>query len=146
MLLPTVQFDDEAQCFKADGQEATDALLAEMDLPLSATFQLTRNCNFTCVYCSEPPGIRTRTLEVVLAMVDKLAGMRRIIFSGGEPMAYKHFWTVLEHAQGKFERIGAVHQRQHDHPRRSGTPEGPGPLCRHHRRLTCPEPSGQRPI
>lgn len=38
-------------------------------------------------------------------MVDKLAGMRRIIFSGGEPMQYKHFWTVLEHAQGKFERI-----------------------------------------
>ena len=27
------------------------------------------------------------------------------IFSGGEPMAYKHFWRVLEHAQGKFERI-----------------------------------------
>jgi MoaA/NifB/PqqE/SkfB family radical SAM enzyme len=105
MLLPTVHFDDEAQCFKADRQEATDALLAQMDLPLSATFQLTRNCNFTCVYCSEPPGIPTRTLEDVLAMVDKLAGMRRIIFSGGEPMAYKHFWTVLEHAQGKFERI-----------------------------------------
>lgn len=38
-------------------------------------------------------------------MVDKLQGMRRIIFSGGEPMAYKHFWRVIEHAHGKFERI-----------------------------------------
>jgi Radical SAM superfamily/4Fe-4S single cluster domain len=33
------------------------------------------------------------------------AGMRRIIFSGGEPMAYKNFWRVLEHAQGKFDLI-----------------------------------------
>lgn len=41
----------------------------------------------------------------MLEMVDKLAGMRRIIFSGGEPMGYPHFWEVLEHAQGKFELI-----------------------------------------
>ncbi|SEG91748.1 Radical SAM superfamily enzyme, MoaA/NifB/PqqE/SkfB family [Thermomonospora echinospora] len=105
MLLPTVQFDDEAQCFTSTDNVKTEQLVAAMDRPLSLTFQLTRNCNFRCVYCSEPPGIRTRAPDEVLAMIDKLAGMRRIIFSGGEPMAYKHFWRVLEHAQGKFERI-----------------------------------------
>jgi MoaA/NifB/PqqE/SkfB family radical SAM enzyme len=76
-----------------------------MDRPLSLTFQLTRNCNFRCVYCSEPPGIRTRSRDQILEMIDKLRGMRRIIFSGGEPMAYRYFWDALEHAQGKFELI-----------------------------------------
>jgi len=105
MLLPQVAFDDDQQCFITSDAETTDGLVSGMTIPLSATFQLTRNCNFKCVYCSEPPGIRTRPLEEVLAMIDKLAGMWRIIFSGGEPMAYKHFWTCLEHAQGKFDRI-----------------------------------------
>lgn len=27
-------------------------------------------------------------------MIDKLAGMQRVIFSGGEPWVYKHFWTA----------------------------------------------------
>jgi MoaA/NifB/PqqE/SkfB family radical SAM enzyme len=105
MLLPTLHFDDESQCFKAGDDQATASLVASMDRPLSLTFQLTRNCNFRCVYCSEPPGIRTRTRNEVLEMIDKLQGMRRIIFSGGEPMAYKYFWDALEHAQGKFDRI-----------------------------------------
>src|SRR5215472_6960548 len=105
MLLPSVHFDDQAQCFKVGDDEQSDALVAEMDRPLSLTFQLTRNCNFRCVYCSEPPGIRTRTRTEVLEMIDKLRGMRRIIFSGGEPMAYKYFWDALEHAQGKFDLI-----------------------------------------
>jgi MoaA/NifB/PqqE/SkfB family radical SAM enzyme len=105
MLPPTVQFDDHAQCFRAEGGEDTTALLEEMSIPLSVTFQLTRNCNFKCIYCSEPPGIRTRPHDEVLAMIDKLAGMRGIIFSGGEPMQYKYFWDALEHAQGKFELI-----------------------------------------
>jgi MoaA/NifB/PqqE/SkfB family radical SAM enzyme len=104
LVLPGLTFDDEKQCFQAE-PSPTEELLAQMDRPLSLTFQLTRNCNFKCVYCSEPPGIRTRPVEEMLEMVDKLAGMRRIIFSGGEPMAYKHFWRVLEHAQGKFELI-----------------------------------------
>src|SRR5256885_4869241 len=104
MLSDVVTFDDDRQIFTA-GDTSTDALLSEMVIPLSLTFQLTRNCNFKCVYCSEPPGIRSRRLGELLDMVDKLPGMRRIIFSGGEPMAYKHFWTVLEHAQGKFDRI-----------------------------------------
>jgi MoaA/NifB/PqqE/SkfB family radical SAM enzyme len=105
MLLPTVRFDNEAQCFKVTDDEQTGALVGSMDRPLSLTFQLTRNCNFRCVYCSEPPGIRTRTRDEVLDMIDKLRGMRRIIFSGGEPMAYKYFWDALEHAQGKFDLI-----------------------------------------
>jgi MoaA/NifB/PqqE/SkfB family radical SAM enzyme len=104
MLVDEVTFDDERQIFTSDGM-STKELVARMDIPLSLTFQLTRNCNFKCVYCSEPPGIRSRSLEELLGMVDKLSGMRRIIFSGGEPMAYKHFWKVIEYAQGKFERI-----------------------------------------
>ena len=103
--MSTLLFDDERQVFTADDRVGTAEIIASLDLPMSVTFQLTRSCNFDCVYCSEPPGIRTLPLDTILEIVDKLAGMRRIIFSGGEPMAYKHFWRVLEHAQGKFDQI-----------------------------------------
>lgn len=46
MLLPMVRFDNDAQCFKVQGDDDTDGLVASMDRPLSLTFQLTRNCNF----------------------------------------------------------------------------------------------------
>ncbi|UPT68023.1 MAG: radical SAM protein [Sphingobacteriales bacterium JAD_PAG50586_3] len=104
-LLPTLKFNDEHQHFEDTENKSVDELVSSMHIPLSLTFQLTRNCNFECIYCSEPLGIRTRSLEEMKEMVDKLKGMRRIIFSGGEPMVYKHFWEVLEHAQGKFEKI-----------------------------------------
>jgi len=105
MLLPTVVFNDKFQHFQHIGTETTDELVASMSLPLSLTFQLTRGCNLSCVYCSEPPGIRTRPFEQVLEMLDKLVGMRRIIFSGGEPMLYKRFWEVLEYARPRFEKV-----------------------------------------
>jgi MoaA/NifB/PqqE/SkfB family radical SAM enzyme len=103
--LPRLVFDSEAQCFQAPGGEKTAELVEQMDRPLSLTFQLTRDCNFSCTYCSEPPGIATRSYEEVLAMLDKLSGMRRIILSGGEPMRYKHFWQVLEYCQDRFEQV-----------------------------------------
>ncbi|QXJ25785.1 radical SAM protein [Actinomadura graeca] len=103
--LPSLVFDAGRQCFTAPGGEETTDLVERMDRPLSVTFQLTRECNFSCSYCSEPPGITTRTRPEVLAMLDKLAGMRRIILSGGEPMRYKHFWEVLEYCQPRFEQV-----------------------------------------
>jgi MoaA/NifB/PqqE/SkfB family radical SAM enzyme len=41
----------------------------------------------------------------MVGMLDKLQGMRRIIFSGGEPMLYPRFWEILEYARGKFEKV-----------------------------------------
>ncbi len=105
MLLPNVRFNDTEQHFEIVEDASLQTMVDGMDLPLSLTFQLTRACNFHCVYCSEPPGIASRSLENMKRMVDKLQGMRRIIFSGGEPMVYKYFWEVLEYAQGKFEKI-----------------------------------------
>jgi len=104
-LLPDVHFDPRDQCYKAADSLLVDDLIATMTMPLSATYQLTRNCNLRCVYCSEPPGIRSSTLEQHKEKIDKLAGMRRIILSGGEPMDYPHFWDILEYVQNKFELI-----------------------------------------
>ncbi|MDT4991360.1 MAG: hypothetical protein QOH97_1252 [Actinoplanes sp.] len=104
-LLPEVHFDPDTQCYKTKPDLAVADLVATMTMPLSATYQLTRNCNLKCVYCSEPPGIRTSSLELHKEKIDKLAGMRRIILSGGEPMDYEHFWEILEYVQGKFELI-----------------------------------------
>ena len=105
MLLPSLVFNDKDQHFEQTGEENVGELIASMHLPLSLTFQLTRGCNLRCVYCSEPPGIATRPHEEILRMLDKLQGMRRIIFSGGEPMLYHRFWDVLEYARGKFEKV-----------------------------------------
>jgi MoaA/NifB/PqqE/SkfB family radical SAM enzyme len=104
-LLPGVQFDHRDQCYKADPAAVTDELVASMSMPLSATYQLTRDCNLRCTYCSEPPGIRTSSLAQHKSKIDRLAGMRRIILSGGEPMDYPHFWDILEYVQGKFEIV-----------------------------------------
>lgn len=105
MLLPTLTFSEKNQCFENEFNEETQELVNQMYKPLSLTFQLTRNCNLRCVYCSEPPGIASLKLETFKEMIDKLSGMRRIIFSGGEPMQYRYFWEILEYAQGKFEQI-----------------------------------------
>ncbi|MBT9137084.1 MAG: putative mycofactocin radical SAM maturase MftC [Firmicutes bacterium] len=105
MLLPSLIFDDKQQHFVHKGNEQVDEMVSSMHLPLSLTFQLTRGCNLRCIYCSEPPGIRTRKYEEMIAMLDKLSGMRRIILSGGEPMLYKRFWAILEYARGKFEKV-----------------------------------------
>lgn len=105
MLLPNLTFDNKQQHFMHQGSEDVGDLVSSMNLPLSLTFQLTRGCNLQCVYCSEPPGIKTRKYEEMIDMLDKLTGMRRIIFSGGEPMLYKHFWNILEYARSKFEKV-----------------------------------------
>ena len=105
MLLPTLTFNYLTQRFENTLNESASDLVKLMDKPLSLTFQLTRNCNLKCVYCSEPPGIKSLKFQTMKEMIDKLAGMRRIIFSGGEPMQYPYFWEILEYAQGKFEKI-----------------------------------------
>lgn len=123
-LLPDVRFDTGDQCYKTDDTLAIDDLTATMSMPLSATYQLTRNCNLRCAYCSEPPGIATSTLDQHKEKIDKLAGMRRIILSGGEPMDYPHFWDILDYVQGKFELIvlstNATHIKHHEAARLAG--------------------------
>jgi MoaA/NifB/PqqE/SkfB family radical SAM enzyme len=104
-LLPEVQFDSTDQCYKTSDELAVEDLIGSMTMPLSATYQLTRECNLRCAYCSEPPGIDTSSLEMHKEKIDKLAGMRRIILSGGEPMDYPHFWEILDYVQDKFELI-----------------------------------------
>lgn len=103
MLLPQVVFDHSEQHFV--GPPDVDAMVPAMDLPLSLTFQLTRACNYKCVYCSEPPGIPQSSLPELKRMIDSLRGMRRIILSGGEPMLHKNFWEILEFARERFEIV-----------------------------------------
>ena len=105
MLLPNLVFDNQRQHFVQKDDEDISTLVDSMNVPLSLTFQLTRGCNLRCVYCSEPPGIKTRKYKEMIGMLDKLKGMRRIILSGGEPMLYTHFWEILEYARNKFEKV-----------------------------------------
>jgi len=103
--LPSIRFNHDKQHFESTSPAAIQVVVNGMTKPLSLTFQLTRACNFKCIYCSEPPGIRSLPLEQLKGMIDRLAGMRRIILSGGEPMAYRHFWEILEYARERFEIV-----------------------------------------
>lgn len=105
LQLPELRFDHVEQCYRTADTNSTEDLIEKMTVPLSATYQLTRFCNLKCVYCSEPPdGVSTK-LDVHLERIDRLAGMRRIIVAGGEPMVYKHFWPFMEYIRDKFEVV-----------------------------------------
>ncbi|QQR52356.1 radical SAM protein [bacterium] len=103
--LPELQFDHQEQCYRNESGQSTTELVAQMTAPLSATYQLTRFCNLKCVYCSEPPDGVSTPLGLHLERVDRLAGMRRIIVAGGEPMVYKHFWPFMEYLRDRFEVV-----------------------------------------
>lgn len=66
------------------------------ELPLSVILQVTRHCNFSCVFCSETEKMADSTLEEMQRMRDNLCGVPRIYLSGGEPLLRKDLPEVLD--------------------------------------------------
>jgi MoaA/NifB/PqqE/SkfB family radical SAM enzyme len=70
--------------------------------PLFVVWNLTRACNLQCVHCCEHlKAARAHddlTVEEKLAVVDKLgaAGVPFLAIAGGEPLATRDIWPVLE--------------------------------------------------
>lgn len=62
-----------------------------MNGPLSATLNVTAECNSLCIYCAygadEPPFAEQPTTEVLIDRIEQLAnlGVRQLTISGGEP-------------------------------------------------------------
>lgn len=92
--MSAITFDHVEQHFApADADPAA----ADMhDVPLTVTLQVTRRCNIKCVYCSESDRIREPTFSELAAIVERLAGVPRIIVAGGEPTLRKDLVDLLK--------------------------------------------------
>lgn len=75
---------------------------------LSAELELTRACNYRCIYCyaAEPGGVDVSnelTFDEICNILDQVAelGARKIILLGGEPLIYPRLKEVLDHIYNK---------------------------------------------
>src|SRR4030088_2051911 len=69
------------------GQGADLAALAESATsPLSVIVQVTKRCDFGCVFCSETLQLPDASLGQLETMRDNLTGVHRVFLSGGEPL------------------------------------------------------------
>lgn len=72
--------------------------------PLFVVWNITQLCNLACKHCYQNAGSRPApdelTLEERLKVVDELAenGVPFLAIAGGEPLALKDLWAVLEYA------------------------------------------------
>lgn len=82
--------------------ETNQDKLSVDDLPLSVILQVTRRCNFSCVFCSETEMMADPTLEDMQRMRDNLCGIPRVYLSGGEPLLRKDLPEILDMFYGNF--------------------------------------------
>jgi MoaA/NifB/PqqE/SkfB family radical SAM enzyme len=72
------------------------------NVPLSVILQITRKCNFSCVFCSEPEQVDDMPIENIRSVVNNLNGVSRVYLSGGEPLMRRDFAEVLSLFKGRF--------------------------------------------
>lgn len=97
-------------------KRTTCLVLARFGLLKPVTFVqwlVTAGCNFTCEFCEAsagPPGPDELSTAEATAMIDDLAqmGVRRLVFSGGEPLIRKDLLDLAEHAGSKGLKLGLV--------------------------------------
>jgi MoaA/NifB/PqqE/SkfB family radical SAM enzyme len=78
-------------------EDVSIAQLAEQaTAPLSVILQVTKRCDFDCVFCSETLQMRDPTLSQLDTMRDHLAGVSRVFLSGGEPLLRRDFPDVVD--------------------------------------------------
>ena len=72
--------------FTLNGDADVTALAEAATAPLSVIVQITKRCDFGCVFCSETLQMPDPTLAQLETMRDHLAGVGRVFLSGGEPL------------------------------------------------------------
>jgi len=78
------------------GRGAGLAALAEAaTAPLSVIIQVTKRCDFGCVFCSETLQLPDASLAQLETMRDNLAGVRRVFLSGGEPLLRRDLIEIV---------------------------------------------------
>jgi uncharacterized radical SAM superfamily Fe-S cluster-containing enzyme len=82
--------------FDLAGEEDPGALAAAATAPLSVIVQVTKRCDFGCVFCSETLQIADPALEQLDIIRGNLAGVRRVFLSGGEPLLRRDLAEIVE--------------------------------------------------
>ena len=65
-------------------------------VPLSVIVQVTKRCDFGCVFCSETLQMGDPSLAQLEALRDNLAGVRRVFLSGGEPLMRRDLHEIVD--------------------------------------------------
>ena len=94
------KFDYGKQHFYFEGNK-----LEIPSCPLTVTLQINRNCNLSCIYCSECNRLDDLSYDNAIQILDKLKGVKRIIISGGEPLMHKDLIPILKACRERFEVV-----------------------------------------
>ena len=79
------------------GHGADPAALAEAaTAPLSVIVQVTKRCDFGCVFCSETLQLPDASLGQLETMRGNLAGVHRVFLSGGEPLLRRDLIDIVD--------------------------------------------------
>ncbi len=91
--MSNIRFNPESCRFESTSSGLDPSSLSG---PLSVILQVTRDCNFSCVFCSEIERMPSPTLEDLRKMRDHLTGVQRVYISGGEPLLRSDLIEVLD--------------------------------------------------
>lgn len=81
--------------------EADPAALAEAAaVPLSVILQVTKRCDFGCVFCSETLHMGDPSLDQLDTIRRNLAGVQRVFLSGGEPLLRRDLPEITDMYSG----------------------------------------------
>jgi len=86
--------------FAADGETDPAALAQRATAPLSVILQVTKRCDFDCVFCSETLRMGDPTLGQLDAIRANLAGVQRVFLSGGEPLLRRDLPEIADMYSG----------------------------------------------
>ncbi len=82
--------------FALNGGAEVTALAEAATAPLSVIVQVTKRCDFGCVFCSETLQMADPTLAQLETMRDHLAGVGRVFLSGGEPLLRRDLPDIVD--------------------------------------------------
>jgi len=81
--------------FALGGETDTATLAKAATAPLSVILQVTKRCDFGCVFCSETLHMVDPTLAQLDVIRGNLAGVQRVFLSGGEPLLRRDLTEIV---------------------------------------------------
>ena len=86
--------------FALSGETGPAALAEAATVPLSVIVQITKRCDFNCVFCSETLLMGDPALRQLDTIRGNLAGVQRVFLSGGEPLLRRDLPEIADMYSG----------------------------------------------
>jgi molybdenum cofactor biosynthesis enzyme MoaA len=86
--------------FTVTGDADLRELAESAGAPLSVIVQVTKRCDFGCVFCSETLMMPDPTLDQLDVIRANLAGVQRVFLSGGEPLLRRDLPEIVDMFSG----------------------------------------------